>query len=364
MATRHKAIRGAPRWQRATAVLPMALLAAAWTASLNTASVAVADSNPVDPGVPSVPATALDQPASYTTPPALDPNDLHSNPRQSTSPGGRTPSSSALANGIPSAAMSAYKRAEAVLDRADPSCHLSWALIAAIGRVESDHGRYGGNILNDSGESVPGIYGIPLDGRDGSALIRDTDNGRYDDDPVYDRAVGAMQFIPSTWQIVGVDGDNDGVADPQDIYDSAIAAGVYLCAGSENLSTAAGQSTAIYRYNHSEKYVSLVVSIMHAYLDGDYRTVADGLPSNQFVPSRHTVSTDTHPRKHQNKTHPRTAEPTENAPTTQAPINDDTTPSPRTDQQTQDSDEGPDKDKSPASPDPTTSDPGKVVQKA
>ena len=42
-------------------------------------------------------------------------------------------------------------------------------LIAAIGRVESNHGRYGGNALDANGVSRPGIYGIPLDGGNGTA---------------------------------------------------------------------------------------------------------------------------------------------------------------------------------------------------
>ncbi len=269
------------RWQKVTALLPLALLAGAWTVSLSSAPTAVADLGDNDPGVPAVPTTAFDSPASYTAPAALGPSSFGANQHDpATSADPLTQS----IGGIPAAALLAYQRAEAVLGKADPSCHLSWELIAAIGRVESDHGRYGGNILARDGRSQPGIYGIRLDGSHGTALVKDTDGGGYDHDPVYDRAVGAMQIVPGTWVIVGVDGDGDGVRDPQDIDDSSLAAVVYLCAGDNDLSTAAGQRSAVFNYNHSEAYVDLVLSIMNAYLSGDYTAVADGLPSATYIP--------------------------------------------------------------------------------
>ena len=64
------------------------------------------------------------------------------------------------------------------------------------------------------------------------AAIPDTDNGRWDGDKVWDRAVGPMQFIPATWQGAGRDGDGDGVANPNDIDDAALAAADYLCPSS------------------------------------------------------------------------------------------------------------------------------------
>ena len=167
----------------------------------------------------------------------------------------------------------AYQRAAQVIDAADPKCKIEWPLVAAIGRVESNHGRYGGNVLNAEGVAKPGIWGIALDGSNGTAEIKDTDAGQYDRDKVYDRAVGPMQFIPSTWSVVGVDGDGDGERNPQDIDDAALATAVYLCSGDENLSTRAGQESAVFRYNRSDDYVRLVLSIMEAYASGDYSSV-------------------------------------------------------------------------------------------
>ena len=267
-------------WQKVTALVPLALLSGAWTASLavtGTASAATEQGQSLPDGT-SIPTEAIEAPASVSRPGEIAPG----------VPAGAANSviSSASTNGIPSAALAAYQRAAEVINSADPTCNVNWELIAAIGRVESDHGRYGGNTLNTDGKSVPGIYGIPLDGSNGTAKITDTDAGQYDDDPVYDRAVGPMQFIPSTWSVVGVDGDGDDVRDPQDIDDAALASAVYLCSGNEDLSTLDGQRSSVYRYNHSQDYVNLVLSIMSAYMNGDYSSVPNGAAApTVFAPS-------------------------------------------------------------------------------
>jgi len=173
-------------------------------------------------------------------------------------------------NGIPSAALYAYRRAENLLSRADDSCNLPWHLVAAIGRVESNHGRTNNNTLSADGLAKPGIYGLPLDGKDGRARINDTDNGTLDKDTVLDRAVGPMQFIPGTWSSVGVDADGDGSKNPQDIDDAATATGVYLCAGPGDLSKRADAEAAVLRYNRSSAYVDLVLEISERYAAGDF----------------------------------------------------------------------------------------------
>ena len=124
--------------------------------------------------------------------------------------------------------------------------------------------------------SKPGIYGIALNGKNGTQAINDTDGGELDKDTVFDRAVGSMQFIPSTWQVVKVDADGDSKRNPQDIDDAALASAVYLCSGKDNLSQRKGQEAAVYRYNHSQDYVNLVLRIMEAYSSGDYSAVPSG----------------------------------------------------------------------------------------
>ena len=184
--------------------------------------------------------------------------------------------SGASSNGIPAPALAAYQRGSQIINAADKTCNIPWELIAAIGRVESDHGRYGGNTLTESGVSKPGIFGIALNGKNGTQAINDTDGGQLDKDPVYDRAVGPMQFIPSTWQVVKVDADGDDQRNPQDMDDAALATAVYLCSGKDNLSARTGQEAAVFRYNHSQDYVNLVLRIMEAYSAGDYTAVPSG----------------------------------------------------------------------------------------
>ncbi|MCW2538036.1 MAG: hypothetical protein JWQ26_3735, partial [Modestobacter sp.] len=175
---------------------------------------------------------------------------------------GATGAVSALAaGGIPSAALEAYTHAAAASPAA---CHLAWPLVAAIGRVESNHGRFAGAVLHADGRSTPPIIGIALDG-DGTALIRDTDGGRLDGDPVHDRAVGPTQFIPSTWRIYASDGDGDGRSDPFDIHDAAAATAKYLCAAGGDLSSVGGQMRAVLAYNHSASYVATVLTLAASY---------------------------------------------------------------------------------------------------
>jgi membrane-bound lytic murein transglycosylase B len=185
---------------------------------------------------------------------------------------------SALAHlDIPETALLAYQRAADVINQVDDSCGLSWTLLAAIGRVESDHGRYGGAELRTDGTSSPQIRGVALDGRGPVAEIRDTDAGQLDKDAVWDRAVGPMQFLPSTWSVVGVDGDGDGVRSPNDIDDAALATAVFLCSAPGDLASPSGMETAVFRYNPSSSYVASVLAVERSYRAGEFDT-ADELP--------------------------------------------------------------------------------------
>ncbi|SDP17802.1 Transglycosylase SLT domain-containing protein [Actinopolyspora xinjiangensis] len=160
---------------------------------------------------------------------------------------------------IPLAALEAYGYAELALERTRPDCGLSWSVLAGIGAVESGHGRYGGADLDSTARPEPPIRGVPLDGSEGVRLIRDTDGGKLDGDSTYDRAVGPLQFIPSTWRTWGRDGDADGEADPDDLDDAALAAGYYLCDSGNDLRRAEQFRDSVLRYNASGEYVQQVL---------------------------------------------------------------------------------------------------------
>lgn len=120
------------------------------------------------------------------------------------------------AAGIPAAFERLYRDAA-------PTCPgLSWTVLAAIGQVESGHG-------TNMGPSSAG-------------------------------AMGPMQFLPSTFSAYAVDGDRDGDKDIWDPADSVFSAARYLCANGAGVGPR-GLYSAIYRYNHADWYVQMVVSV-------------------------------------------------------------------------------------------------------
>jgi hypothetical protein len=168
--------------------------------------------------------------------------------------------------GIPASALAAYKNAADILGREQQACHIDWALIASIGRIESNHAR--GGYVDANGKTLEPILGPELNGSASFAAIPDTDQGVLDGDVVWDRAVGPMQFIPATWKGYASDGNGDGVSDPSNIYDAALATGRYLCSGGFDLANPDQLRGAIYRYNNSDTYVNTVVLWAEAYRKG------------------------------------------------------------------------------------------------
>ncbi|MGH9268470.1 MAG: lytic transglycosylase domain-containing protein, partial [Acidimicrobiales bacterium] len=170
---------------------------------------------------------------------------------------------------IPRLFLDAYQKAAAEANARFARCLVPWTAVAAVGRVESNHGRSGGARLALNGDVFPRILGRPLDGTNGTRLIADTDRGAFDGDPDVDRAVGPMQFIPSTWVRIATDGNGDGVADPNNGYDATLGAAVYLCRAvpGGGLDTEDGLRPAFFSYNRSDSYVELVLAWARTYAE-------------------------------------------------------------------------------------------------
>lgn len=168
--------------------------------------------------------------------------------------------------GIPGILLEAYVAAEGTAAADQPGCRLDWALLAGIGRVESNHAR-GGQVGFD-GTTLSPILGPVLNGGPGMAAIADSDGGRLDGDVTWDRAVGSMQFIPTTWAGYAADGNGDGTSDPNNVFDATLAAGRYLCSGGLDVSDPAQRARAVFRYNNSDSYVRTVLRWADAYAAG------------------------------------------------------------------------------------------------
>jgi membrane-bound lytic murein transglycosylase B len=172
------------------------------------------------------------------------------------------------ANGIPKVALNAYRVAAARMSSVQPGCGIDWALLAGIGREESDHGRFGGAVLRSDGVSTPPIMGPALDGVRWDYIPAPANGQALYGDGKYAHALGPMQFIPSTWALYGTDATGDGKADVFNINDAALGAARYLCAAGGDLHAHAGQVRAVLAYNHSDEYLAQVLALADAYRRG------------------------------------------------------------------------------------------------
>ncbi|WP_052434347.1 NlpC/P60 family protein [Streptacidiphilus melanogenes] len=204
-------------------------------------------------------AGAAAAPATPTTPPAAYAPAARSGTAAASNPvpgaGALPVSTSPGLVAVPAIVADAYRRATAAIAATDPGCHLSWPVLAAIGQVES--GQADGGQVTADGTTVHPIVGPALDGQ-AFAAVRANDGS-------WARAVGPMQFLPSTWATWGADGNGDGRKDPNNVYDAALAAGHYLCAAGGDLASGSGLDRAIRAYNHSAPYLADVLSWIHRY---------------------------------------------------------------------------------------------------
>lgn len=181
--------------------------------------------------------------------------------------GGRPPPMGWVADrlDIPAVMLQAYLAAAESASQWTAGCRLRWQILAGIGWTESRHAA--GRSISPQGDVSPPIIGARLDGGGGTARVGDSDGGRLDGDTSFDRAVGPMQFIPSSWAIHGRDANTDGAANPHNAYDAAAGAVAHLCAGNAaDLNDPAVLRRALYAYNHSLAYVEMVAARI-AYYD-------------------------------------------------------------------------------------------------
>lgn len=167
--------------------------------------------------------------------------------------------------GIPLPALRAY--ADAQLSGVG-GCELGWTTLAGIGWVESHHGTIDDRVLTLDGRSDPPIIGVPLNGRGPVAAIRSTPtSAAWHGDEVWERAVGPMQFLRSSWEPWAADGDDDGVSDPHDLDDAAATAARYLCASGRDLTSGEAWTDAVLSYNRSREYVEAVHAAATTYAE-------------------------------------------------------------------------------------------------
>lgn len=175
--------------------------------------------------------------------------------------------------GIPEIVLRAYKLAADRVNAESPGCDIPWALLAGIGKVESNHA--GNGAVDSSGRTLVPIRGPVLDGTlPGNEVITLSDAGGATGGPQYASAEGPMQFLPGTWARWGADGNGDGKADVDNVFDATLSAGRYLCSGvTGGIMNNGNQIRAVLRYNNSMQYVGLVLSYAAAYAAGVTPTV-------------------------------------------------------------------------------------------
>jgi membrane-bound lytic murein transglycosylase B len=171
-----------------------------------------------------------------------------------------------LTGRIPAVAFDAYRAASSAAPTITSSCAVDWSIVAAIAQVESRHGRIDDRALTASGDVVPPIRGRALDGSGGTQTIPDTDGGQLDGDVTWDRAMGPLQFIPTTWRELGRDGNADGVSDPDNLYDASLTAVAHLCIREPgDYSQRAELRRALIGYNASGRYADDVLDWVERY---------------------------------------------------------------------------------------------------
>ncbi|MFI0937422.1 NlpC/P60 family protein [Streptomyces sp. NPDC021020] len=132
--------------------------------------------------------------------------------------GTTSPASAAALSDIPPDYLTLY------IDAAQTCQGLDWPVLAAIGKIESDHGRSG----------LPGVHA----GANSAG------------------AEGPMQFLPASFTSVTTQVSGGPAPSPYNPHDAIYAAATYLCRSGAPTNL----HRAVYAYNHAEWYVSQVLT--------------------------------------------------------------------------------------------------------
>ncbi|MDM7489803.1 hypothetical protein QT969_16095 [Rhodococcus sp. CSLK01-03] len=163
---------------------------------------------------------------------------------------------------IPELVLYAYRAAEMQLAIDEPECALPWHLLAAIGRITSQHA--------DSGRTD--VLGTLTTARVAPGTGR----------------LGPMQLPPEVWSQFSADGNADGTANPQNVFDATLAAGAWLCSDDARLAEADARARAAARFDPSPEFVANVQAWSAAYEKG--AAVSPGIvvppPTPPAVPAR------------------------------------------------------------------------------
>ena len=187
--------------------------------------------------------------------------------------------------GIPEHAARAYARAMVDIAAIEPRCAIDVGYLAGFGAMESGHGSVAVSAVTGTpdgpaphaparwdpltGDSTPAVRGMLLDGRGAGGNITPhpndlspADRRFYRQDEAHLRAVGPTQFLPATWETVRdvADGNGDGVADPFNYYDGALATAVKACRDGNGLARESDRRQAALAYNGAGWYADGVLS--------------------------------------------------------------------------------------------------------
>lgn len=159
---------------------------------------------------------------------------------------------------IPERALQSYAYAAAAMDRSAPNCGIGWSTLAAIGEVSASNGSADGASVDENGSLSKRLRGLAQANPRNTKPISDTDGGQYDGNATIDLTMGPMQILPSRWEQFATDGDNDGVADPDNFDDATLTAARFLCAAGGDLRQPQGWTAAVTQFNSTPGFVDKV----------------------------------------------------------------------------------------------------------